>query len=467
MQPTSRPQPARLARLAATGLAAALWGCATPDLSEPSSIAPDVARGTGLTPSWAGAGAPPTAESIRASAAKAVPSPLDEREAIRLALEGSPDLARMIAQAEAMRHEALDMSAPMNPMLVLNSGVPLDSMAVVPVLAMMMFQVDELWTQPVRSAAARDTYEAMLLDVGASAITMAAQARSMWHEVQLREEELAHAVHDREITARLLDIARAGVDAGESDRSAVQAAQSEFADAHHRAALAQERRDAARLQLMAMMGRADAPADWTLGEPDSTAAAAIHLPLADEESLLDALADSRLDVRAAQARVRAAESRAELARRGRLRQFSVGAGYERSMEDMSAVMVGANVELPIFNDGSARIAKAEADARAAALDLERIRQAAVSQLRIALARAQSADARRDITMSAVVAPGVDAHARAREALDAGEGSVMDALDVEHDLNHARLELADMERERRMMRIDLARASGFLPVEVSP
>jgi outer membrane protein TolC len=96
-----------------------------------------------------------------------------------------------------------------------------------------------------------------------------------------------------------------------------------------------------------------------------------------------------------------------------------------------------------------------------------VRQQAVAQLRTALARARAADERRDITMSAVVVPGNDAFERARTAVDAGEGSLADALDVEHSLNHARLELADMERERRMVRIQLAQASGFLPVELSP
>jgi len=70
-------------------------------------------------------------------------------------------------------------------------------------------------------------------------------------------------------------------------------------------------------------------------------------------------------------------------------------------------------------------------------------------------------------MSAVVAPGVEAFERARAAVEAGEGSLAGALDVEHGLNHARLALADMERERRMMRIELAQASAFLPLEVSP
>jgi cobalt-zinc-cadmium efflux system outer membrane protein len=442
-------------------------GCATEPMPLADTLSNDISRGTGIVPAWADGGEPACANAMRAAAADPLPDPLDEREAVRLVLDSSPELARMIAKAESMRHEAIDMSAPMNPMVNVASGVPFDSMNAVPVLAMVMVQIDELWTRPVRSAAARDTYAAMLLDLGAQAVTMAAQARTMWHEVQLRDEELLHAEHDERITRQMAAIMQDQVNAGEADLNMLRKATAEYADAHHRAASARGSRDAARLSLMAMMGRAEAPLAWTTGEPDPAATAAIHLPLGDEMQMLDALALNRLDVRAAQARLRATESSLELARRTRLRQIQLGAGYERDMERMEAVMLTANIEIPIFNDGSARIARALSDVRAAALDAERVRQQAVMELRTALSRARAADERRDITMSAVVAPGVDAFDRAQRALEAGEGSLVEALDVEHGLNHARLELADMERERRMVRIALAKASGFLPLEVSP
>jgi cobalt-zinc-cadmium efflux system outer membrane protein len=453
--------------LAAAACTLAVAGCASEPMPLADSMSADISRGTGIVPAWADGGEPATAQSLRAAAADPVPDPLDEREAVRLALERSPDLARMIAKAESMRHEAIDMSAPMNPMLNFTSGVPLDSMGAVPVLAMVMGQVSELWTRPARSAAARDTYAAMLLDLGAQAVSMAAKARTMWHEVQLRDEELAHAEHDERITAQLVDIVRSRVAEGEADLFALQKATAEYSDAHHRASSARAAADAARIALLAMMGCSDAPLAWKTGEPDSAALAAIHLPLGSETELLDALAANRLDVRAAEARLRAAEASLELAKLTRLRQIQLGAGYDKDMERMEGVMFNANIELPIFNDGSARIARAAADLRASALDAERIRQAAVAQLRTALARARAADEKRDITMSAVVTPGVEAFERARASVDAGEGSLAEALGVEHGLNHARLSLADMERERRMMRIELAQASGFLPLEVSP
>jgi len=448
-------------------LTLALAGCASEPMPLADSLSQDMARSTGMVPAWAAGGEPATAQSLRAASADPIPDPLDEREAVRLALERSPELARTIAKAESMRHEAIDLTAPINPMLNIASGIPLDSMGSVPMLAMVMGQISEVWTRPARIAVARDTYAAVLLDLGAQAVATAAKARAMWHEVQLRDEELVHAERDERITSQVAGIVRAQVAAGEANLYALQRAVAEYSDAHHRSASAREARDTARLGLMAMIGRADAPLGWSTGEPDSAALAAIHLPLGSEEQMLDALAANRLDVRAADARLRAAESSLELARSTRLRQVQLGAGYDSDMERMEGVMFNANIELPVFNDGSARIAGAAAEVQAAALDAERIRQAAVAQLRTALSRARAADERRDVTMSAVVTPGVEAFERARAAVDAGEGSLVDTLGVEHGLNHARLALADMERQRRMMRIELAQASGFLPLEVSP
>jgi outer membrane protein TolC len=188
------------------------------------SLSADMTRGAGMVPSWASGSEPATAESIRAQAAVPLPDLLDEREAVRRTLEHSPELARMAEKVESMRQEALDMSAPMNPMVNVASGAPLGSMGAEPILAMVMLQIDELWTRPVRSAAARDTYAAMLLDLGAQAIAMASSARSMWHEVQLRDEELAHAEHDERITAQLVAIVREQVAVGEADLAALQEA---------------------------------------------------------------------------------------------------------------------------------------------------------------------------------------------------------------------------------------------------
>ena len=446
-----------------------LAGCTPPKLAAPSSIGSEIASRTGATPSWATgeAAASPDAAQLRAASTLALPPSLDELVAVAMVLDANPELARMIAETEAMRSEALDTAAPQNPMVNFTSGIPFDSMSVVPIFAMLMVQIDDLWKQPIRSAAARDTYEAALLALGARAVAIASDARSLWHEVALREPECSFALNDLALTDQLLAIARAQFSVGELDGDSVAKAQAEYVDAHHRLEMAIEARQSGRLELMALAGRAEAPATWRIGAPDEGAQFAVNAPLVDEETLLNLLSSTRLDVRAAEARVRAAQSTLELATRSRLNNVQVGGGFDRDMEGDEAAALSANVEIPLFNDGSMRISRAEAQYRAAQIEAERVRQNAIIALRTALVKARSAQNRHAIAQVNVVDPSAQSVLRAETAVRVGEGSQQSAIDAAHALNRANLALTDLERERRRARIALSAAAGFLPTEVMP
>ncbi len=455
--------------LATTLSTLALPSCVTPQMKPPASIGADVAQATGVTPNWSDPDAGVTIDgaSLRSASATPLPNPLSERVAIGIALDASPEIARMLAETDSLQAQAMEVSTPMNPVVNFASGAPLDSMSVVPIFAMLMVQIDELWKQPIRSEAAHANYEAALLSLGAGAVALASDARALWHEVAVREEECALAKHDLALTERLRTIAQERFAVGEGDGDSIATANLEFADAHHRVESANEMRDTARLALMTILGRAEAPINWNVGDADTASQHTIHGVLSDEPAMLDRLAQSRLDVRAAQSRVIAAMASVTLAQRGRVGRLELGAGWERSMENDSAVGVAANIELPIFNDGSFRIAKAIADLRAAEIAAERVRQTAIGELRTALVKARSVEGRYKISESSSVSPMTESVKRTADALAAGEAAEQDAIIAEHVLNHAKLELTDLERARRGARIALSKAAGFLPVEEMP
>ncbi len=443
-------------------------GCATPTFQQPASIGPDIARQTGISPAWTTEGVPaPDAVALRNAVALPIPDPLSEVEAVTMALNASPVMAKMISETNAMRAEAIDLSLPQNPIVNLTTGVPLDSMSAVPLFAMLMVQIDELWKQPIRSEAARENYQAALLSLGAGAIALATETRVAWHDIALRTKETELAAHDLDLTERLFSVAQSRFEAGESTADAVAEAHAELVDAHHRLARAEESRIAARLVCMSLLGRAESPNQWQLGEPDPSAHVAIHAPLTGEQKLLELLASSRLDVRAAESRVNAAAATLELARKSRSNSIQGGAGYERDMEGAEAVSIAANIELPIFNDGTARIAKAEAEFETAAIESERVRQAAITELRSAMAKAIAAQAMHDVSAERLLTPSIHTVSRARASHDVGESSRREVLDAEHALNHIMLDMNELERERRGSRLALAKAAGILPTEVSP
>ena len=443
-------------------------GCATQTFEQPASLGADLQSRAGVAPGWTRPDAKVIdAQTLHAAAVTALPNPLNEVDAVAIALDASPSIAKLISQTSALRAEAIDISTPSNPVVNFTSGVPLDSMSAVPIFAMLMFQIDELWKQPLRSEVARENYQAALLSLGASAVALAVETRVAWHEVAMRSEERNLAQSDLQITENLLAIARERFTVGESTGDSVAKSQAELTDAHHRLMQAREMLSAAQLSLMALLGRAEASTDWRTGAPDSSSAFAIHAPIANEQKLLAALADSRLDVRAAQAQANAAKSKVELARKSRSHKLDVGAGFDRDMEGDKAIAFSANVELPIFNNGSARIDKAEAELQTANIEAERVRQAAIIELRGAMVKAVTMQEKRDISAENSLAPSAETFKRAQLSADVGEGSRRDAIDAQHAFNHAKLELNDLERQRRGARLALAKAAGFLPAEVMP
>ena len=453
----------------ALGACLALESCSAPQLSPVHSVAGEIASRTGVNPVWGGdaATAAPTNATLRANAATPLPTPLDEGHAVALALNASPEIARLLAESAGLRAEALDDASPMNPVLNFTSGVPLTEGAIVPIFAMMMVQLDELWKQPIRSDVARDSYEAALLSLASEAVALSTKARALWHEIALLEAQAESAALTRDLTERLLAWQRERFAVGEADGEMVAKARMESAEARQTLERSRQLVTESRLSLMGLLGRADAPEDWCVGAEDPASARALHGEIASEAAALREMAQSRLDVRAANARMKAAQSSWILAQRSRVGKVEIGAGWEQDMENMSATGVAALVELPIFNDGSHRIARAAAEYEVAAIAAETTRQTALVELRTALAKARSAQALHGVGVDSTLAPASESVARAEAALESGEGARRDLASAQRAFHQASMVLNDLERDRRRARLDLVRATGFLSAEVSP
>ncbi|MEN9668505.1 MAG: hypothetical protein RLZZ386_412, partial [Planctomycetota bacterium] len=74
--------------------------CTAPQMDLPTAIGPDIASRTGVKPAWSGIDSTDKQDgkSLRAAAAVALPNPLNEVDAVAIALDASPDIARMLAE---------------------------------------------------------------------------------------------------------------------------------------------------------------------------------------------------------------------------------------------------------------------------------------------------------------------------------------------------------------------------------
>jgi cobalt-zinc-cadmium efflux system outer membrane protein len=165
-----------------------------------------------------------------------------------------------------------------------------------------------------------------------------------------------------------------------------------------------------------------------------------------EANVLAMLIDARADVRAAQARVEAAQSGTRLADALRTRDVTVGAQYEHyppatDPNGASGNSVGVSVSMPLFTRYyyQGEIASAQAALDAAQVALERTRERASAEVGAALAQLGSAAERVRRNRDELLVAAEKAARAAEYAYQNGAVGVMDVLDARRTLRATRLD----------------------------
>jgi cobalt-zinc-cadmium efflux system outer membrane protein len=169
---------------------------------------------------------------------------------------------------------------------------------------------------------------------------------------------------------------------------------------------------------------------------------------APSEYPLERALEARADVRAAQARVLAAEKGRELARALRTRDVTVGIQYERFPGDLSNNSYGFTVSIPLFANYfyEGEIRRAEVELSTARDNLERVRALAISEISKSRADVQSALDRVRRFREVLLAAAQKAATGAEFAYARGAIGVMDLLDARRQLYTARLEYAAVQAD---------------------
>jgi cobalt-zinc-cadmium efflux system outer membrane protein len=163
---------------------------------------------------------------------------------------------------------------------------------------------------------------------------------------------------------------------------------------------------------------------------------------------LERLIGMRADVRAAQARLDAAERGRDAARALRTRDVTGGVQYERFPGDAANNSYGFFVSVPLFTSYyyEGEIRKAEADLDAARDGLERVRALAQSEITRSRSDVEAAAERMRRSRNEVLAAAGKAADGAEFAYTRGAIGVMDLLDARRQLYAARLETAAVQAD---------------------
>jgi len=431
-------------------------------------------------------------------------SVLPADEAVALALRNNRMLRadlEMIGQANAELVQAGLLQNPaLNLMVMFPDG---GGRAMLRSSALPMQPLQDLWLIPARKEVATAELQQAVLRVADRAVETAATVRTTYVKLQFTRRAIALVRENMELAAQTTRIVEVRQTAGQATQAAVNLAHIRYQRLRSELlAMEAEYREMQR-ELLMLMGFAGAPDRWTVAPLDEE-----HEELKvpeDEEPLMALGAEQRLDLRAARWRLEAAEHRITLMRREGWPEVALGFTAERApaprasrgptiparVGNAAAQAIADRVygvapmptapmiqpwvpkmydvkwtlgpmlelELPIFDQNQAQVAKAMHEYNQKLAEYEARAQEITRDVRAALVRARTAKEQVEFYRVGIV-PDVERNLDlAQQAFVAGQEDLTVYLQAQEDLIMTRRTILEFLRDYHIGRVDLERAVG--------
>jgi cobalt-zinc-cadmium efflux system outer membrane protein len=184
-----------------------------------------------------------------------------------------------------------------------------------------------------------------------------------------------------------------------------------------------------------------------------------RVPAPPDDAGLDAAIDGRLDVALARARLTTAERAADVQRARGRPDLVVSGGYKRTA-GLDTGLVGVSVAVPLADRNRAAVARAEAEVRAAALEVEAMRALARADAVASVTRAQALAARAERAATALVVPATIVRSAARAAFREGAFDALRLVDAERAWTEARRTQVTLRLDAAIAALDARIALGM-------
>ncbi len=347
-------RPARRGRMPLAALALLLAGCATfSDDGGFDAVRKVAHERTGAEPRWQRTDA--DRDEVARLVEETLARPLSAEDAVRIALVNNPGL--QATYRELGIAEADLVAAGRLPAIRIASLRTKYGTEVAKVEQAIGIEVISLLTVPLRHRYEAKRFERVQAEVARETVAVAYETRRAWIDAVAAGETARYLAQVRDAAEASAELARRMARAGNYSRLQQLREQAFYADATARLARARQSALAARERLTRLMGLAGRDAAYLLPErlPDLP-----ERPVQPDEVEAAALA-GRLDIRAAQ---RDAASLAESLGLVKTTRFinALEVGRARTKEGDHPFAYGweFTIEIPLFDFGSARVARAEA-----------------------------------------------------------------------------------------------------------
>ncbi|MGD9691363.1 MAG: TolC family protein [Phycisphaerales bacterium] len=447
---TTRSAIRRLFSVAGLGGGLALSGCATldpgPDIERAAMI---VAARSGISPVWN----EPWEPSLTAWDGLA---PLRVEQAVAMALRNNREIRVEIESIAAARADLVQAGLLPNPILALTLRFPFDPVSGGSFVGAQVVQsFAALWLREgkIRSADAR--LNQAVLDVSDKALRLVAEVRATHARIDFGQRAITLNDENLATIRRSIDSLDARVRGGEGTSLDVNRARQQLAQAEAERATIVRDTARERRRMLELIGFAASSAEWAVDkrEVDESPAAL------DEAAAMSVAAAQRLDVAAARAIAEARRAELSVEEQGRLKEFALGADFERDVGGAKTIGPVVEVDIPIFDTNQAQIVKAGSLAHAAMANYEAAAQRATREARVAWVERDAAIRLVGQYRETVLAISVRNLALAESSLRAGQDDVTVLLDAQRSVVEARLRLNELERLAVIAEIELEYSMG--------
>ncbi len=431
-------------------LLAVVGGCASldpkPDIERAAAT---VGERSGVTPTWTEAW---EASLIRWDGH----SPLNVEQALAMALRNNREIRSQVEQIAISRADLVQAGLLPNPVLGLTLRFPFDPVSGGSFVGAQVVQsFTALWLRDGKIKAADARLNQTVLDISDKALRLVAEVRSTHARIVFGQRALVLSDENLATMQRSIDSLDARIRGGEGTPLDVNRAKQQQAKAQAEQAIVVRELAKERRRMLELIGFASEGAEWTANmDADTTNATII-----DEGDAIALAGSLRLDVAAARSIVEAYQAELSMEERNRLKDFGIGADFERDADGKKTIGPVFEVGIPIFDTNAAQIAKAGSIARAALASYEAVSQRAVREARVAWVELDSASRLAERYQSTVLVISERNLTLAEAALKSGQADVTVLLEAQRELIDARRTLNDLERDAVLARIALEHAVG--------
>ena len=437
-------------------LALSLGGCATVDPSASyQQAAALVTEATGEGQVYR----PESQEVSRTRVTELLADGLTVQEAAQIALLNNRFLQASFFRIGVAQADLVQSSLFANPSLSGVVGFPSGG-GLVALEGAVVQNIVDLWQIPIRKRVAERELNRVILEVARSASGLVLDVKRTYFEAVTAEQSVGLANENLGIARLLLELALALQEAGGGNEVDVNVARSEVLKNEVLLRWTGLRAYEARQTLLTMLGLSlDGTGIPLVGGLPETPTWSVTSDL-----LLDRAKHYRLDLRAAKEWVEVAKDRVQLQQRLFLRVVEPGLEFEREQRkagEDTELTVGPtlNIELPLFDQNQAQIARAEFQYEEAVKVLEGLLVSITQEVRGAHKRAETLWSLTRFYENRVLPQEQQSLELARDAYRLGETSFLSVLEAQKSFLAAREQHLETLRDSANTLVDLEQVTG--------